>query len=240
MLCALSFSTNAQTSLAAGDIAFLGSNTDSTPDNVSFVLLTDIDAATEIIFTDRGWDDLTGFSNIPGDGEFTWTSGIARTMGEVVQLDLSNLAPAVYSIIGDQLFAIQGSIVSPTFIAGLHFNVETFTSDTNWDGNAVTNSASALPNALANGDTAVRLTATGGEQDNWQFSCGLAGSSPVSGTPAAIRAILHDRTNWNFNNLSGFAPCCGNWLYCFYCVGSRYNTTDAYLCTYSHCCNSGN
>ena len=46
--------TRAQTSLAAGDIAFLGSNTDlgsTTTDNVSFVLLKDIDAATQIIFT---------------------------------------------------------------------------------------------------------------------------------------------------------------------------------------------
>ena len=207
-LIAVSFSTNAQTPLSAGDIAFLGSNTDTTPDNVAFVLLTDIDAATQIIFTDRGWNDVGGFSNFAGDGELTWTSGVARSAGDVVVLDLSTLSGGgIYSIFGDQLFAIQGSIATPTFIAGIHFDVTGGTNDGNWDGGATSNGTSALPNALSNGDTAIRLaTPANAEQDNWQFSCTLAGSNPITGTPAAIRAILHDRTNWNFNNAGGFSP----------------------------------
>ena len=201
---------NAQTSLTAGDIAFVGSNADgatSADDSVAFVLLKDIDEFTTIIFTDRGWNDGSGFSAFPGDGEFTWTSGSARTAGDVVTINLSPLMPAAYSAIGDQLFAIQGSIASPIFIAGLHYNEVSGTStDANWDGAATTNSTSALPNALINGDTAVRLINSSGlEQDNWQFSCVLAGGAP-NGTPADMRALVHNRANWNSNNSTPYNP----------------------------------
>ncbi|UWX53943.1 lamin tail domain-containing protein [Maribacter litopenaei] len=209
LLCTLLFTLSsafARTTLSAGDIAFVGLNTDGATDaddNFAFVLLKDIDAATRIIFTDRGWSDATGFSSFVGDGEFTWTSGAARTAGEVIVLDFSNLSPpaASFTVAGDQLFAIQGSIASPTFIAGLHFNVVTgVTDDANWDGDATSNTTSALPDALTTGDTAVRLTGPGGmEQDNFQFSCGIAGC-PLSGTPEQIRAIVHNRANWVSND----------------------------------------
>ncbi|MDN3725260.1 HYR domain-containing protein, partial [Aequorivita sp. SDUM287046] len=202
----ISFYANSQTVLTAGDIAFVGSNTDgvtNADDNISFVLLKDIDAATTIIFTDMGWNDTTGFFAVVGDGQFTWTSGIARTAGQVVTLDMMLLMPAAYSMIGDQLFAIQGTIASPIFIAGIQHNDTPTSDDANWDGAATTNSTSALPNALVTGDTAVRLIP---EQDNWQFSCALAGGSPVTGTPAQIRAIVNNRGNWNGNNDTVYNP----------------------------------
>jgi len=218
VLLLMGFYGNAQTSLSAGDIAFIGSNVDNGGpfnDNVTFVLLTDIDAATQIIFTDRGWSDTAGFDNAAGDGELTWTSGVARTAGDIITLNLSVGAlnnGGAYSNIGDQLFALQGSIASPTFIAGLHFNVRPGgqTNDANWDqgvtGEALVNALSALPNALITGDTAVRLTSnTGTEQDNFRFNC-IALGSPITGTPAQIRAILHDDANWSFNNTAGFNP----------------------------------
>ncbi|MFH6604504.1 SpaA isopeptide-forming pilin-related protein [Maribacter algicola] len=208
-LCALllTFITAfAQTTLSAGDIAFLGINTDGetdTDDSFAFILLKDVDAATQIIFTDRGWSDVTGFSSFAGDGEFTWTSGVARTAGDVIVLDFSNLSPpaASFTVLGDQLFAIQGSIASPTFIAGLHFNVVSgVTDDANWDGDATSNTTSALPDVLTTGDTAIRLTGPGGiEQDNFQFSCGIAGC-PLSGTPEEIRATVHNIANWVSDN----------------------------------------
>jgi len=230
--------TSAQTTLSAGDIAFMGSGSDAGgpfTDYVSFVLLTDIDAATTITFTDRGWSDTTGFSNSPGDGDYTWTSGVARTAGDIITLNLSIGVLSnggAYSNIGDQLFAIQGTIASPTFIAGIHFNVEplgatnpTTTNDANWDGGNVNNDESALPNALTTGDTAVRLAATnGGEQDNFQFSCTLAGSNPITGTPAQIRAILHNRSNWVFNNSSGYNP--ATQAGCSITVAAAADTTD--------------
>src|SRR5690606_7323285 len=185
---------NSQTALTAGDIAFVGSNSDgatNADDTVAFVLLKDIDAATTIIFTDMGWNDGTGFFATNGDGEFTWTSGVARTAGEVVTINMGPLFPAAFSSIGDQLFAIQGSTAAPTFIAGLQYN-DTSGDDANWDGSATSNSTSALPNALVTGTNAVRLIP---ESDNWQFSCVLAGGV-VSGTPAQIFCIVYNMSNW--------------------------------------------
>src|SRR5690606_23367780 len=148
LLLFVCFYGNSQTALTAGDIAFVGSNTDgatNADDNISFVLLKDIDAATTIIFTDMGWNDTTGFFAIAGDGDFTWTSGVARTAGQVVTINMGPLLPAAYSSIGDQLFAIQGTIASPIFIAGIHFNDTGTSDDANWDGAAINNSTSALP-----------------------------------------------------------------------------------------------
>ncbi|MFX0557711.1 lamin tail domain-containing protein [Maribacter sp. CXY002] len=203
--------SNAQTVLAPGDIAFLGVNTDGATDaddNFAFILLKDIDAATQIIFTDRGWNDGTGFFEAVGDGDFTWTASTALSAGEVVVLDFSNLQPlaASFTVLGDQLFAIQGSLSSPTFIAGLHFNVLTgITDDANWDGAATSNTTSALPDALTNGDTAIRLSGPGGiEQDNFQFSCATA-TCPLAGTPEEIRTIVHNLSNWVSKNDTPFS-----------------------------------
>lgn len=198
------FFGNSQTALTAGDIAFVGSNSDgatNADDTVAFVLLKDIDAATTIIFTDMGWNDGTGFFATNGDGEFTWTSGVARTAGDVVTIDMGPLFPAAYSSIGDQLFAIQGSTAAPIFIAGLQYNDATG-DDANWDGAATSNSTSALPNALITGSTAVRLVP---ESDNWQFSCTIAGG-PVTGTAAQIRAIVNNRANWVSDNTTPYNP----------------------------------
>ena len=210
MLC--SFHINAQTTLAVGDIAFMGSNVEgatNADDSFAFVLLKDIELGTEIIFTDRGWDNTSGaFTNYNGDGEFTWTAPSALAAGTIVTLDMGPLFPAAYALIGDQLFAIQGSIASPTFIAGLQYNdISTGGTDGDWDGIADTNSTSQLPTGLTTGDTAVRLiTSAGLEQNNWQFSCDLAGGSPISGTAAEIRAILHNRANWNSSDDTAYNP----------------------------------
>jgi len=205
VLLFITFCGYSQTPLTAGDIAFMGSNSDGATnmeDTVAFVLLKDIDAATTITFTDYGWNDAGGFFITAGDSEFTWSSGAAMTAGTIVTIDMNPLLPGAYSSIGDQLFAIQGTTAAPIFIAGLQFN-DTAGDDANWDGAATSNSTSALPNALITGDTAVRLVP---EDDNWQFNCALAGGSPITGTPAAIRATLHNRANWTSNASAAYIP----------------------------------
>ena len=205
-LCLTTFMAFAQTTLSAGDIAFLGVNTDGTKDaddSFAFVLLKDIDANTTIIFTDRGWNDGTGFVEplAVGDGELTWTSVSVRSAGDVITLDFSNLTPgaASFTVLGDQLFAIQGTISSPVFIAGMQLNNATGSNDANWDGAAISNTTSALPDALTTGNTAIRFPI---EQDNWQFSC-IVGC-PLSGTPEQIRTILHNPANWISDNNNVF------------------------------------
>ncbi|SNR39231.1 SprB repeat-containing protein, partial [Maribacter sedimenticola] len=197
----------AQTSLTAGDIAFLGVNTDGVTDaddSFAFVLLKDVEANTTITFTDRGWNDGTGFVEplAIGDGELIWTSTTALSVGEVVILNFANLSPgaAVFTVLGDQLFAIQGTISSPIFIAGMQLNIGVGSDDANWDGAATSNTTSALPDALTTGDTAIRFPI---EQDNWQFSCST-GLCPLSGTAEEIRAILHNPANWINDNTNVF------------------------------------
>ncbi|MDX2360122.1 MAG: hypothetical protein QNK23_04910, partial [Crocinitomicaceae bacterium] len=46
-----------QTTLLPGDIAFVGVNVDGSFDDFSFVVLADLDASTQIKFTDQGWID---------------------------------------------------------------------------------------------------------------------------------------------------------------------------------------
>ncbi|SIR00412.1 Por secretion system C-terminal sorting domain-containing protein [Maribacter ulvicola] len=194
----------AQTSLSAGDIAFIGVSTDGDQDFndfFAFVILKDIATNTTITFTDRGWNDGSGFVQplARGDGEFTWTAESAFSAGEVVILSFENLSPpaAAFTVRGDQLFAIQGTIANPIFVAGLHLNVvDNGSDDANWDGAATTNTTSALPDALTTGDTAIRFPI---EQDNWQFSCSI-GLCPLTGTLEEIRAILHNPANWISDN----------------------------------------
>tara|TARA_R110002051_G_scaffold1246_1_gene6850 strand:- start:2529 stop:7148 length:4620 start_codon:yes stop_codon:yes gene_type:complete len=190
-----------------GDIAFIGVSTDGATDaddSFAFVLLKDIEANTAITFTDRGWNDGTGFVEplAIGDGEFTWISLSAHNAGHVVILNFANLSPgsAAFTVLGDQLFAIQGTISSPIFIAGMQLNNANGSDNTNWDGAATSNTTSALPDVLTTGDTAIRFPI---EQDNWQFTC-ATGLCPLIGTADEIRAILHNPANWISDNNNVF------------------------------------
>ncbi|SUX48301.1 T9SS type A sorting domain-containing protein [Chryseobacterium indoltheticum] len=85
----LGFTANAQTTLAAGDIAF--TSYDSTPlagvgDKFSFVLLTNISAGTTISFTDRGYNG-SGWQAAGGtESAITWVSSTAIPMGTEVHI----------------------------------------------------------------------------------------------------------------------------------------------------------
>ena len=98
-------------------------------------MLKDIDAATTIIFTDKGWDDTTGFSNLSGDSQFTWVSESARAAGSIVTIYMSDLGlgGGAYSVIGDQLFAIQGSIATPILLQVYNITVHQEMMPIGWD-----------------------------------------------------------------------------------------------------------
>ena len=195
----------AQTVLAPGDMAFISTNSDGATydqDTFAFVLLKDIDAATTIHFTDRGWNDSSGFYETPGDGKFTWNSEVARSVGDIIEVNLTPLFPAAYSTIGDQLFAYQGLDGLPSFIAGIHTNVTTGSTDTNWDGAAISNSTSALPDQLENGGNAIRFTT---EFDNGQYSAIAAGGNTYSSIEDILIKI-NNIDNWNFSNTSPYTP----------------------------------
>ena len=102
----------------------------------------------------------------------------------------------VFSGLGDQVFAYQGDGSLSTLIAGIHSNESS--GDANWSGAATNNQTSALPDTFTNGDQAIRLHNGGAEVDNWRYNSTSASS--LTGTPAEIRAQLHNIANWSSSN----------------------------------------
>ncbi|MGL4398972.1 MAG: SdiA-regulated domain-containing protein, partial [Luteolibacter sp.] len=137
-LAAFSSTLNGQTTLAAGDIAFVGFNADGN-DNLAFVALADIAAGEAIIFEDNEWNG-TGWADT-NEGAFIWTASSMVTAGTIVTLDSVGIAsPSLPTAStgtiayapaathgsnrgiggGDEtIFAYQGTRSAPTFIAAV-------------------------------------------------------------------------------------------------------------------------
>ncbi|MCB1582120.1 MAG: SprB repeat-containing protein [Xanthomonadales bacterium] len=134
------FSIHANAALNAGDIAFIGINTDA-PDGFAFVLLADAPAGEEIIFTDNGWSEFDNDWYANTEPHFVWTSpglsagakvSIVETATDVVTVTgggtigplLANdgITSSTFNLGGgDGVFAYQGTIGSPlTFLAGIN------------------------------------------------------------------------------------------------------------------------
>ena len=200
-----------QTSLTQGDIAFIGTNSDGS-DDYAFILLKDVDASTTINFTDCGWVDGTAsFVCNAGDANgWTWTSGSMLNLGQTVTITLNGPglstsvgsvsgATPVFSSIGDQIFAYQGSAGAPTFLAGFHIDGAAGTTNANWSGGVSNNQTSALPDDLDNGTNAIWLNLSGAESDNWQYNC-----SVTSGSVATVRSAINNISNWVNNNTTPY------------------------------------
>ena len=212
----ISIQSYAQTTLSAGDIAFVGINTDygTVGSGFSFILLEDVSSETVLNITDHGWmDGTSSFRNEDGDATLVWTATSNLTAGTViyVQTKLANtgtLIPPIVShgsissdifitaAIGDQIFIYQGSAASPTFITGIHWNVEPTSSTLNWDNGAIVslyNTSSDLPDQLTNGVNAIWVYASGPlEKDNFKYNC-----STIIGNINTLRTEINNITNWN-------------------------------------------
>lgn len=116
----LNFSTAAAlpTTLAAGDVAFIGANADAT-DAFAFVLLKPITAGTTIGFTDR--DLAAGGFPASGESAYVWTAGSDLAVGTIVTIQPDNTTPiaSTGSVMGagggisqtaETIYAFQGSI----------------------------------------------------------------------------------------------------------------------------------
>ncbi len=203
---------NAQTTLTAGDIAFIGVNSDG-DDEFSAVFLRDITDGTTFRITDKGWTGSAFFSTL-GDGIWQWTAtgnynagtilnfkttvdgtitagSLVATPGSVSWIEGNG--EAVISYTGDQFFLYQGTEASPVFIAGAHWNVETGSTISNWDGFANSNKTSALPAALSGSNYAIWLYGSGPtEYDNFMYNS----AHGSSGTPDEIRNLVTNIANW--------------------------------------------
>ena len=210
--------TYAQTTLATGDIAIIGLNSDG-DDEVSFILLRDISANTSMYMTDKGWNDATGFATIMGDGIWQWSTATALSAGTIVHIKTTNngvveagsLAATPGTVVwvennstsisysGDQIFFYQGTAASPTFITGCHWNVEASSTSANWDGSSAASQTSALPDQLTNGVNAIWLYGPGPtEYDNFRYKCSVL----TTGTPSALRTAINNISNWDVDLLN--------------------------------------
>ncbi|MFK8038031.1 MAG: HYR domain-containing protein [Crocinitomicaceae bacterium] len=214
---------NAQT-LSAGDIAFVGMNTDAI-EGYSFITLVDIPGSEQIFFSDRGIITSSSYNtSTEGTYKFTAPAG-GIPCGTIVSF--AENSPDVYTIsgvtgatmtleagfaflgAGDQVYAYQTptntiSVIpsDATFIAGIMCDYESVCIDatTKWTQSACVNSTSQsiIPPGLTNGVNAISMTPTGPEIDNMVYV------GTLTGTAAAVRASINDFTNWSTNNFPSF------------------------------------
>lgn len=214
-VCVAAFSTQAQTTLTQGDIAFIGYNADGV-DSFTFVITrtAGIASGTVINFTDNGW---LGTVNCGVANHFntletveTWTATSAMNYLDVVTLSSGYASagsisgnPLSLATGGDQIFAFQGAFNSAAavIIAGIHMNG-------NWDANSTSSTTSAKPNCLTDG---VNVVYCDPEVDNASYDC-----SVLSGTRATILAAINGSpidngisSNWITDNASSVGhPSC--------------------------------
>lgn len=200
-----------QTTLSAGDIAFVSVNSSGYPDQFSFVLLESLTTGTIINFTDCGWNNGIGFTSFPGDSHFTWTADAALEKGIVITITTNNgntLPQAtagnisgdnmLISIAGDQIFAYQGTMDNPKFISGINFNRSTTGEPgTDFDGASISNSTTGLPSQLTIGKNAVQISeaVTFSEQANSIYNGVI-----TVGTKAELSFAINTSTDWNTNS----------------------------------------
>ena len=214
--------SKAQSSLTAGDIAFLGYNADG-DQNFAFILLTDIQNGTAIKFTDNGWLNNVdvGFLTDSDDSVITWTANSALVAGTIVFIQgMTTTEGSITSgtgldldRFGDQVLAYQGTDdINANFISAIHMNSTSSTNSENWDNTtALSDEAlSNLPNGLTTGVNAIIVFDTGGgpaERDNAIYNCINTNINDVN----AIRASINDVNNWNLDNFTPFVldpfPC---------------------------------
>ncbi|MDP8269449.1 MAG: T9SS type A sorting domain-containing protein [Candidatus Tenebribacter davisii] len=194
-----------QTTLSAGDIAILGANSDN-PDDFAFLLLVDIEAGTEIRFTDSGWLSINAFQG--DEGAQKYTSPTAITAGTVItysgnSTDFIDDGDASVgndginlSYWGDQVFAFQGVSTSPTFIYAMQFNSNV------WQSDATSENDSALPQGLTDGTNAVATGAGSGASD--EYDNVIYNGSTNFSNPAATLSSISNNSNWIGNNATRY------------------------------------
>lgn len=152
----------AQTTLSPGDIAILQYNSDGNPEVIKFVALTSMESGTTINFTDNGWN---GSAFRTSEGVYTWTAASSVSCGDIITMSIAT-GSFNLNANGDQIFAYQGTLASPSFIFGI--NVSTG----NWVDGTPSSRKTALPSALTDGTNAVTLT----HIDNTKYTGSLTGS----------------------------------------------------------------
>ena len=185
-----SFSVADTPSVAVGTIAFVAFQTDD-PERFAFVTTSAMAAGTEIAFTDTSHDGTNfvlslneeiGVWTVPAGGlpgaSVIEIEGTSVTGGGTMSGALDDL-----SVAGDQIFAFQGYVTNPVFVAGLCTK--------NWSTTGTpNNNNSYLPDSLTDGVNAVSWTA-GGEMDNGYYS-----GDTEAEIASELLSWINDNSNW--------------------------------------------
>lgn len=225
-LCTLAFNTfNAQTTLAAGDIAFVmvnatdnSLNSASNDDNVSFVLLKNISSGTQISFTDFGWrSDSPAFqsANPCGantgaltDGVVTWTANTALPYGTIIHMNVKS----TLSVNKGTLTGTAATYNSSSYYVNITISGEsviafqgTLASPTLISAIRLNSSWSpTLTNCLQDPTACVQPSAlsASGNSFLWGQVGGngvLKSSVVLTGNKTTDLANIYNTSNWNFN-----------------------------------------
>jgi len=206
LVCSFGF-LSAQ-NLNPGDLQFIGIQTRSA-DYFAFVATVNIPSGTVIKFTDHSWDSTGAFRT--REDTMVWTTP-AISKGQVTIMNCS-ASPAVansggtctgslngLSQSGENIFAFQGTVGSPIFIAGL--STQPFITS-----GSATASTSYLPSGLTLG------------VNSFQFSRlrsnGYYRIDTTNGTVPAVLAMINDTANWitaDSINLGGVSAW-PNWVF---------------------------
>lgn len=209
--------------LGAGDIAFIGYNTDE-PDGFSFIVLKDIPSYEPIYFTDEGWIDVTQSWVESYESHLLYTTpNGGLTCGTIVSI--SETSPDQFTVTdggsanivngiswslssGDQVLAYQASFArpssTPVFIAGVHGDDGQGGYDdliTTWSSSlrgSLGTAHSEVPTGLTNGVNCISIFGNVAEYDNAIFD------ESITGTPSEMRTKINTRLWWDENNTTPF------------------------------------
>lgn len=182
--------TGEVTNLSAGALAFIAFQ-GSAPDIFRMVALQDIPEGTRLYLTDKSWDGSLGTPAFTaGEGFGLWTApagGVSR--GTVIAFDADAGTASVgtgglgsgLGSAGEQLFAYQGSLALPTFVAG-------FTSGATIASGTPLSTETWVPAGLTNGTNYIALANNAG-----------ASSLNVAANIRTLtdhRSFIHNTSNW--------------------------------------------
>jgi len=195
----------AQSTLSAGDLAIIGINGNRVGDDgdFAFCLLVDIEAGTEIRFTDTGW--LETSSTFQGyEGAIKYTAPKAIPAGRVISwsndfFDFANDNDSIVGLSGlriddkgDQLIAFQGPSNNPIFIFAAQTN------SNQWQtGDPISSHQSALPAGLANGNNAVAVGSGPAPDDEYDFAA--YDSILAFNSPSEALTFFANNSRWTGN-----------------------------------------
>lgn len=202
-----------QTTLSAGDVIVTSLIADAN-DRFEFIPLVDLDAGTEILFTESGWHATNGNwrNNDTTEGVLLYTAPAAVAAGTIISFeedasDGSIILPTdgsitnsslgnswALSVSGDQITIFQGTVTNPSFIFCL-------TSNSSAWHDATSTTSTAIPTGLQNGNTAVAAGAGEGVGDEFDNVYYDAAAKPLDGkSKSEILALVGNAANWVGSN----------------------------------------